>query len=393
MENPDAIVIGAGPAGLAAAASLQMQELRAVILDETDKVGSAWRRHYDRLHLHTDRSHSGLPGLAMPSAYGRYPSRAQFVEYLELYAARFNLKPVFNAAVGAVRRENTRWRVEAGGQSYAAPVVVVATGWADFPYSPTWPGFEAFRGVVAHSSAYLNPGRYSGKRVLVVGFGNSGGEIALDLAESNIDVTLAVRGPVRILPRELLGLPILTWAIAQRHLPARVADILNAPAIRLAVGSIESLGMKRSAKGPRRMVEEDGRIPLLDVGTVAKIRAGAIKVRGAIDRITPDGVVFSETGPEPFDAIILATGFRPDLRALLPDAASVLDGAGKPLVSGKPTSAPGLFFCGAIASPTGQLRVIGIEAERIAKFAKKILADRSLTSKSPNARRALHLER
>jgi hypothetical protein len=89
MEFPDAIVIGAGPAGLAVAASLQMQELRALILDKTDKLGSAWRRHYDRLHLHTDRSHSGLPGLAMSSAYGRYPSRAQFIEYLELYAARW----------------------------------------------------------------------------------------------------------------------------------------------------------------------------------------------------------------------------------------------------------------------------------------------------------------
>jgi cation diffusion facilitator CzcD-associated flavoprotein CzcO len=229
--------------------------------------------------------------------------------------------------------------------------------------------------------------------VLVVGFGNSGGEIALDLAELKIDVTLAVRGPVRILPRELLGLPILTWAIAQRHLPARVADALNAPAIRLAVGSIESLGMKRAAKGPRRMVEEDGRIPLLDVGTVAKIRAGAIKVRGAIDRVTPDGVVFSETGPEAFDAIILATGFRPDLRALLPDAMSVLDPAGKPLVSGKRTTAPGLFFCGAIASPTGQLREIGIEAERIAKLAKGILADRSPTTMSPHHQAALRLDR
>ncbi len=161
-----------------------------------------------------------------------------------------------------------------------------------------------------------------------------------------------MRGPVRILPRDLLGLPILTWAIAQRHLPARVADALNAPVLRIAVGSIERLGMKRAAKGPRRMVEEDGRIPLLDVGAVAKIRAGAIKVRGAIDRLTPESVVFSDTGPETFDNIILATGFRPDLRALLPDAASALDAAGKPLVSGKPTSAPGLFFCGAM--PLGQ---------------------------------------
>jgi cation diffusion facilitator CzcD-associated flavoprotein CzcO len=354
-----------------------MQGLRAVILDKADQVGSVWRRHYDRLHLHTDRGHSGLPGLAMSPAYGRYPSRAQFVEYLELYAARFDLKPFFNATVKAITREGKRWRVDAGADSCVAPVAIVATGWADFPNSPTWPGMETFKGEVLHSSAYRSPKPYGAKRVLVVGFGNSGGEIALDLAESNVDVTLSVRGPVRILPRDLLGLPILTWAIAERHLPARVADFINAPAIRLAVGSIESLGLKRAAKGPRQMVEEDGRIPLLDVGTVARIRSGAIKVRGDIDRVTPGGVVFKDAGPENFDVIILATGFRPDLRSLLPDAKGVLDPQGKPLVSGKPTAEPGLFFCGAIPSPTGQLREIGIEAERIARMAKEIAVARS----------------
>ena len=382
MENPDAVIIGAGPAGLAAAASLQMQGLRAVILDKADKVGSVWRRHYDRLHLHTDRGHSGLPGLAISPAYGRYPSRSQFVEYLDLYTRRFDLKPVFNAAVNAVRREGARWRIDVGTDSYVAPIAIVATGWADFPYSPTWLGMETFKGEVLHSSAYRNPKPYAGKRVLVVGFGNSGGEIALDLAESRVDVTLAVRGPVRILPRDLLGLPILTWAIAQSHLPARVADFINAPAIRLAVGSIESLGLKCAAKGPRQMIEEDGRVPLLDVGTVARIRSGAIKVRGDIDRLTSDGVVFKDTGPENFDTIVLATGFRPDLRGLLPDAKGVLDPQGKPLVSGKPTAEPGLFFCGAIASPTGQLREIGIEATRIAKMAKGFAVARSQSASS-----------
>src|SRR6185437_14117354 len=145
-------------------------------------------------------------------------------------------------------------------------------------------GSETYRGLLIHSSDYRNPQAFSGKRVLVIGFGNSGGEIALDLANAGIDVTLSVRGPVQILPRDLLGLPILTWAIAQRHLPARFADFINAPMIRLAVGSIEKLGLQRAAKGPRRMIEEDGRVPLLDVGTLAKIRDGTIKVRGAIAR-------------------------------------------------------------------------------------------------------------
>ncbi len=362
----DAIVVGAGTAGLAAAACMRQRGLNPVILEKSDAVGSVWRRHYDRLHLHTDRGHSGLPGLSMPSSYGRYPSRAQVIEYFERYAAEFDLKPVFNTAVSALQRDGRIWRAEAGQKTTEAPVVVVSTGFADFPYAPTWPGVETFGGPILHSSRYRNPAPFAGKRVLVVGFGNSGGEIALDLAEAGIDVTLSVRGPVRILPRELLGLPILTWAIAQQRLPARVADALNAPAIRLAVGSIETLGMTRAAKGPRRMVEEDGRVPLLDIGTVAQIRAGRIKVRGDIASFEPKTVVFSRSSPEPFDAVILATGFRPDLRALLPDSPGVLSDSGKPLVSGRPTAEPGLFFCGAITSPTGQLREIGIEAVQIA---------------------------
>jgi cation diffusion facilitator CzcD-associated flavoprotein CzcO len=365
-RESDAIVVGAGPAGLAAAACMRERGLRPIILEKSDSIGSVWRRHYDRLHLHTDRGHSGLPGLPMPSSYGRYPSRAQVVEYLDRYAAQFDLMPVFKAAVSAVRRDGRFWRAEAGQHSQSAPNVVVATGWADFPYSPTWPGMETFGGPILHSSRYRNPKPYVGQRVLVIGFGNSGGEIALDLAEAGIDVTLSVRGPVRILPRDLLGLPILTWAIAQQRLPARVADALNAPVIRLAVGSIEKLGMTRAAKGPRRMIEEDGRVPLLDIGTIAQIRAGRIKVRGDIASFRMKTVVFARSSPEPFDAVILATGFRPDLRALLPDAPGVFSNSGKPLVSGRPTAEPGLFFCGAITSPTGQLREIGIEAVRIA---------------------------
>ena len=368
-EDLDAIIIGAGPAGLAAAAALEARGLNAVILEKSDAVGSVWRRHYDRLHLHTDRGHSGLPGLAMPSVYGRYPSRAQVVEYLENYAAKFDLKPAFNTQVRAVRREGRGWRAETGETSRSAPIVVVATGYANSPFAPKWPGMETFDGPILHSSLYRNPAPFAGKRVLVVGFGNSGGEIALDLAEAGVEVALSVRGPVNIVPRELYGVPILTFAIAERRLPARVADFISATSIRLAVGSLEKLGLTRSPKGPRRAIEEDGRVPLIDIGTVAQIRAGRIKVKGGIASLTPKGVVFARSPPEDFGAIILATGFRPDLRPLLPDAKGVLDDAGRPLISGRPTAEHGLFFCGAITSPTGQLREIGIEAERIARAA------------------------
>lgn len=375
MMDADAIVVGTGPAGLACAAAMSQLGLKVAMLEKADTIASVWRRHYDRLHLHTDRGHSGLPGMAMPRSYPRYPSRTQVIEYLERYAEQFQLHPIFNCTVHTIHREGSTWRVDTERGSFVAPIVVIATGWADFPHLPTWPGSDAYQGVLIHSTAYRNPAAYAGKRVLVVGFGNSGGEIALDLAQANVDVTLAVRGPVQILPRELLGLPILTWAIAQARMPARVADFINAPAIRLAIGSVKHLGLKIADKGPRRMIEEDRRIPLLDAGTLARIRDGTIKVRGGIDRFTGNGVVFSEASAETFDCIILATGFRPDLRKLLPEAHGVFDDHGMPLASGLATSEPGLFFCGLIASPTGQLREIGIEAQRIARLAKACLAD------------------
>ena len=374
MASPDAIVIGAGPAGLACAATMRGAGLGVTVLEKAGDVGSAWRRHYDRLHLHTDRNHSGLPGMAMPKSYPLYPSREQVVSYLEGYAARFDIKPVFGSEVVRLRRDGAQWCAETAAGPVSAPIAIVATGMASAPYRPSWPGSESYRGVTVHSSDYRNPAPYLGKRVLVVGFGNSGGEIALDLAEAGVDVALAVRGPVQILPRDLLGLPILTWAILYQHLPARLADTINAPILRLALGSFAKLGLRRAAKGPRQMVEENGRVPLIDVGTLGRIRDGSIKLRGAIVRLTSDGVVFDDATSESFDAIVLATGFRPDLRRLIGDVDGVLDAHGAPRVTGAATEAPGLYFCGQIVSPTGQLREIGREAQRLARVTKQYLS-------------------
>ena len=373
MSSADTVIIGAGPAGLACAVAMRAVGLSVTVLEKAGTVGPVWRLHYDRLHLHTDRDHSGLPGMAMPRNYPTYPSRAQVVEYLEAYARRFDVRPHFDTEVRRVARSGEGWSVETNGGAMFAPVAVIATGIATAPYRPSWPGMEAFQGEIVHSSEYRNATAFAGKRVLVVGFGNSGGEIALDLAEAGIDVALAVRSPVQIIPRDLLGLPILTWVLLYRHLPARLVDTINAPVLRLALGNFEKLGLRRATKGPRQMVEEDGHVPLIDIGTLARIRDGSIRLRGGIDYMTGGTVAFADGAEEKFGAIVLATGFRPDLRRLIPDEDDLFDQHGMPRITGRPTAASGLYFCGQVPVPTGQLREIGIEAERIAASAKVLL--------------------
>lgn len=210
----------------------------------------------------------------------------------------------------------------------------------------------------------------------MVGFGNSRGEIALDLAEAGTGVALAVRGPVNIIPRDLFGIPIPVWAILFSPLPPRLADVLTSPLIRLSIGSLPRLGVRRPARGPFADVSERGRVPLVDIGSVAAIRSGSVSIRPDIRRLHPREVEFVDGQREPYDAIIAATGFRPDLRALLPEAVEALDARGVPKISGAPSAVPGLYFCGFRISPSGQLREIGLEARQIASHvASRAAAD------------------
>ncbi len=361
-----AIVIGAGPAGLAAAACLSRRGVSVEILERAAAVGSAWRAHYGRLHLHTARSRSGLPGMAMPTRYGRYPSRLNMVEYLEDYAAGFGLSPRFGTTVKEVRRSGDGWSVAHSGGTSAGDIVVFATGLNSQPNRPDFPGMDGFSGKILHSSAYQSPDDLGSGSVVVVGFGNSGGEIALDLAEAGRAVTLSVRGPVNILPKEIFGLPITSMGLLRKLLPYRTADALTAPILRAKIGRAEDYGLVSAGKGPAAQVIEDGRIPLIDIGTLAAIRDGRITVRPGITQIDGQSVDFTDGQSTEADHILLATGYRVDLRPLLPDTPEVLDASGCPKVSGGASGARGLFFCSYKASADGQLRQMGTEAEAIA---------------------------
>jgi len=366
MQVSDVVIIGAGPAGLACAAALKMRGRASVVLERQATVGPVWRRHYDRLHLHTPKYHSALPGMAMSESYPRYPSRDQVVAYLENYADRHGIAPVFGASVQQIRRTQ-HWEVRTTDQLYRAANVIVATGFASFPNRADWPGLAGFPGAVIHSSDYRNPSSFRGQKVLVVGLGNSGGEIALDLADAGVTTVLSVRSPVNVIPRDILGIPAQSFAIAEQHLPPRLVDLVNGAISRLIMGDISRLGLARASKGPTTQIVEDKRIPLIDIGTLDRIRRGAIGVRKGVVRIDRSLVHFAAGNPDAFDAIVLATGFQPDLSPLLPDFTDLLDAAGVPKSSGATGGRGGLWFCGYDIVPTGHLRQIGRDALAIAR--------------------------
>lgn len=359
-------VIGAGPSGLACAACLKQQGIPAEILERTDRVGAAWHGHYNRLHLHTSRGRSALPHLAMPRRYGRYPSRLQMIEYLEDYAKTFDLTPRFGVTVKSVRPANGAWQIDHSAGGSRADAIVFATGLNGAPHRARQPGQDSFPGPILHSSDYTDATSYEGQRVLVVGFGNSGGDIALDLAEAGAEVTLSVRSPVNILPHELFGIPITSMGGLREIMPYRWADAITAPVLRAKIGRPEDYGLQSAAKGPAAQVIEDGRIPLIDVGTLGAIRAGRIAAGPGIAQIDAAIVTFDDGNSAEFDAIILATGYRTDLRPMLPDNPEALDVRGRPKTCGAPGPVRGLYFCSYIASADGQLNQSGVEARAIA---------------------------
>ena len=208
MEQTTVAIIGAGPAGLAAGACLRAAGVDFVMLEMKQAVGASWRRHYTRLHLLTVKKYSSLPLRPFSREYPRYVPRELMVRYLDDYAAHFDLRPRFGAAVRSVRRDGAAWIVETDAASLRAAFVVIATGYNGEPEVPVIPGIETFGGKVLHSADSTDAKPFAGRAVLVIGMGNTGAEIALDLAESGARPTISVRNGVHVVPRDLFGIPI-----------------------------------------------------------------------------------------------------------------------------------------------------------------------------------------
>ena len=341
MSHHDAIVIGAGQSGLAAAHTLRTAGVTPLVLDAGSEPGGSWPRYYDSLTLFSPARYSALPGMAFPGDPNRYPHRDEAVDYLRRYAERLDADIQTGQRVRAVTTDAGLFTVDTADQRFTAPLVIAATGGFGNPYRPVLPGLDQFVGEVLHVSEYRAPARYTGQDVIVVGAGNSAAQVAVELAR-HARVTLATRATVKYAPQTILGRDMHWWAttLGFDHLPI-------GPYLRTKPG-----------------------VPVIDNGTYRPaIDAGRPVRRPLFADVDGSRVTWPDGRTEHVDTILLATGYRPDLPYLAELGA--LDPTGTPLqIRGLSRTHPGLAYVGlewqrSLASAT--LRGVGRDAAYVVK--------------------------
>jgi putative flavoprotein involved in K+ transport len=355
----DTVVIGGGQAGLAIGYFLARDDRDFVILDAGDRVGETWRNRWDSLRLFTPAFHDGLPGMPFPAPANYFPAKDETADYLEAYAKKFALPVRFGRHVDSLIRHDEGYLVSAGNEQYVTEHVVVATG----PYQhPKIPGFAAGLDpeiVQLHSCAYRNPSQLPEANVLVVGAGNSGAEISLDLAATRHTYLSGQNAgyiPIALIHNRLslwLADHVLTTDTRLGRKMSEAHRDRGAPLVRLKPKEIASAGVEQV---PRVESVVDGKPQLAD-GRVLDVAV-----------------------------VVWATGFRPDFGWIeLP----IFDDGGYPIHHrGVVDGAPGLYFLGLPFqyTPTSEhVGGVGKDARYISEY---------ITVKSPSRparRQGIHL--
>lgn len=365
MSEHPVVIVGAGPAGIAAALSLRDRRVDARVLERADQVAASWRTRYDRLRLNTGRQFSHLPRRRFPRGTPTFPSRDQFIDHLERHAGDLDIR--FNCAVQRIEARPPGWRLKTTGGDFGARHVVVATGYEHTPHMPSWPGAHTFSGAMLHSSAYRHPGPYAGRSVMVVGAGSSGMEIAHDLAVGHAaKVWLAVRTPPNIISRNgPLGLPGDAIGTPLYRLPAPIADRIARAARRRGVGDLTDYGLPVPVEGPFTRLHRRGVAPsIIDTEVIDATRNGAVEVVAAPASIAEAAVSLTDGRQLRPDAVICATGYRCGLRPMVGHL-GVLDEHGAPRADCL-RPAEGLWFLGFWVRPS-LIGYIGKQSQRIAE--------------------------
>lgn len=302
------VIVGAGPGGLATSAELSRVGIAHLVLERGDTIAHTWENLYDSLVLHTGKHMSALPGMRFHKSTPLFPSRAQFLGYLQAYARRFAVPVETGTEVTSAQRDGDGWLLHTTGRPVRTHVLVLATGIVASPRVPELPGRELFPGTVRHSVEYRRPDGYAGRRVLVVGVGNSGGEIGSELARNGARVTIAVRSGANVVPLQLAGIPIQYLSFLVRRLPRAVQEVVVKAMALLARVRRGAPVLPRPAHSPLDA------IPLIGFHLVDAIREGLVVVKPGVDAFTARGVRFTDGSEGEFDEVILATGFTAALR-------------------------------------------------------------------------------
>ena len=337
----DVLIVGGGQAGLAASYWASRAGLRHVVLDAAPRTGDTWRKRYDSLRLFTPRSHSQLPGLALPGAPDGLPSKDEIAAYLEEYVRAHDLPMVHDAHVRSVRRTGQEFEVHTADQTLLAGAVIVATGPFHTPQRPAWAGAVPVPHQL-HSFEYRRPTDVPGPRVLVVGGGNSGAQIAEELVLVGRDVTWSQSTPPRFVPQTILGKNLFWW--------------------------LDRLGMLTAPATSRRgqLLQRRGD-PVIGTTLRGLVREDRLRLKPAATAPDADGVRFADGSRGSFDAIVWSTGFACDFSFLdIPDA---LDAQGRPLHhEGVSQVDPRLMFLGLgwlTSRSSGLVGGVGADAERL----------------------------
>lgn len=370
QTSTNILIIGAGPAGLAMAALLRQADLDFEMIEKSQHVGNAWREHYNRLKLHTVKDLSSLPGLPFPEDYPRYVPKDKLVDYFERYREHFSITPIFGTEATAISRAaDGQWLVNTNtDRSFRCAHVVIATGVNHYPNRPHFSGEKGFQGEILHSKTYKTPQPFAGKHVLVVGMGNTGAEIALDLAENGAaSTTIAVRGPVNMVPLELNGRPTQVTALMLAKLPNWLGDRIGTLVRKITMGDMPKYNLPYPKIPPARQLRKLGKTPVVDLGTADMIRAGKIKVINAgIEHLREKSVCFTDGTEQSFDTILLATGYKANIQQIIAGAQTMIDEQGWPKFVIGTGPSRGLYFIGFDNyTPGGILGVINRDAKII----------------------------
>ena len=359
----EVVIVGGGPGGLAVAQQLGERGIASVILEKGGYPGWMWSRTYDSLSLHTGKHLSALPGMPFPSGTSLFPSRAEFMGYLENYAERFNLSLRVGVEAHALVRQGDTWRINTSEGWIAARAVVVATGIMSSPIVPSLLGLDSYVGHLIHSSEYRLPSPFAHQRVLVVGIGNSGAEIAVELADTGADVAVSVRSGANNVPRSIAGIPsqYLGWAISwmPRRFQQRLTRMFG------LLGAV----VRGGNPIPRKKGFSDcPDVPLIGMKLANAVRSGAIALLPGIDHFMPQGANLADGTQHAFDSVILATGYRSSIEWMGDYGARDICGFARRRDRVRSLEFPELYFIGHNYDGRGGLYNIAVDAKRIARL-------------------------